>query len=147
STWRCRARKARKGRRSGCTRRSRDGSVRRPSIRTWGQAWFQLVAGRITRSSSEPEASAKGGRRSLRSRFRLGPGCYAGLNQACISGTGYASRGDAANERKAAMITHLPGVSLPTESTLDITTRVTQPLHITSFSARQRGKQGQGKRG
>src|SRR5580700_1526075 len=36
------------------------------------------------------------------------------------------------------MITHLPGMSLPTESTLDITIRVTQPLNITSFSARQR---------
>ncbi len=36
------------------------------------------------------------------------------------------------------MITHLPGLSLPTESTLDITIRVTQPLHITSFAARQR---------
>src|SRR5258706_16055928 len=36
------------------------------------------------------------------------------------------------------MITHLPGVSLPTESTLDINIRVTQPLNVTSFSARQR---------
>ena len=36
------------------------------------------------------------------------------------------------------MITHLPGLSLPTESTLDINIRVTQPLNITSFSARQR---------
>src|SRR5438034_9409231 len=36
------------------------------------------------------------------------------------------------------MITHLPGMPLPTESTLDITIRVTQPLNITSFSARQR---------
>src|SRR5437660_10620573 len=36
------------------------------------------------------------------------------------------------------MITHLPGLALPTESTLDITIRVTQPLNITSFSARQR---------
>jgi hypothetical protein len=36
------------------------------------------------------------------------------------------------------MITHLPGMLLPTESTLDITIRVTQPLNITSFSARQR---------
>jgi hypothetical protein len=36
------------------------------------------------------------------------------------------------------MITHLPGISLPTESNLDITIQVTQPLNITSFSARQR---------
>jgi hypothetical protein len=36
------------------------------------------------------------------------------------------------------MITHLPGMPLPTESTLDITIRVTQPLNVTSFSARQR---------
>ncbi len=36
------------------------------------------------------------------------------------------------------MTTHLPGMSLPTESTLDINIRVTQPLNITSFSARQR---------
>jgi hypothetical protein len=36
------------------------------------------------------------------------------------------------------MITHLPNVQLPTESTLDINIRVTQPLNITSFSARQR---------
>src|SRR5204863_3260206 len=40
--------------------------------------------------------------------------------------------------REKAMITHLPGMSLPTQSTLDITIRVTQPLNITSFSARQR---------
>lgn len=36
------------------------------------------------------------------------------------------------------MITHLPGMSLPTDSTLDINIRVTQLLNITSFSARQR---------
>src|ERR1700746_185885 len=36
------------------------------------------------------------------------------------------------------MITHLPGMPLPTESTLDINIRVTQPLNISSFSARQR---------
>ena len=36
------------------------------------------------------------------------------------------------------MITHLPGLALPTDSALDITIRVTQPLNITSFSARQR---------
>src|SRR5438874_11381760 len=36
------------------------------------------------------------------------------------------------------MITHLPNMLLPTESTLDITIRVTQPLNVTSFSARQR---------
>jgi hypothetical protein len=36
------------------------------------------------------------------------------------------------------MITHLPAMSLPTESTLDINIRVTQPLNVTSFSARQR---------
>jgi hypothetical protein len=36
------------------------------------------------------------------------------------------------------MITHLPGISLPTESSLDINIRVTQPLNVTSFSARQR---------
>jgi len=36
------------------------------------------------------------------------------------------------------MITHLPALPLPTESTLDITIRVTQPLNVTAFSARQR---------
>jgi hypothetical protein len=36
------------------------------------------------------------------------------------------------------MITHLPAVKLPAESTLDINIRVTQPLNVTSFSARQR---------
>jgi hypothetical protein len=36
------------------------------------------------------------------------------------------------------MITNLPGLSLPTESTLDINIRVTQPLNITPFSARQK---------
>ena len=36
------------------------------------------------------------------------------------------------------MITHLPGMALPTESILDINIRVTQPLNITSFSAQQR---------
>ena len=36
------------------------------------------------------------------------------------------------------MITHLPGISLPTESILDITIQVAQPLNVTSFSARQR---------
>src|SRR6266446_4412321 len=36
------------------------------------------------------------------------------------------------------MITHLPNMPLPTESTLDINIRVTQPLNITSFSAQQR---------
>jgi hypothetical protein len=36
------------------------------------------------------------------------------------------------------MITHLPGMPLPTDSTLDINIRVTQPLNVTSFSARQR---------
>src|SRR5260221_11289564 len=44
--------------------------------------------------------------------------------------------GDTAREE--AMITHLPGMTLPTESNLDIHIRVTQPLNITSFSARQR---------
>ena len=33
---------------------------------------------------------------------------------------------------------HIPGMHLPAESTLDINIRVTQPLNITSFSARQR---------
>ena len=36
------------------------------------------------------------------------------------------------------MITHFPGLPLPTESTLDINIRVTQPLNITAFSARQK---------
>jgi hypothetical protein len=36
------------------------------------------------------------------------------------------------------MITHFPEVSLPTECTLDINIHVTQPLQVTSFSARQR---------
>ena len=39
------------------------------------------------------------------------------------------------------MITHLPAMPLPAESTLDITIRVTQPLNITPFSARQRVSQ------
>src|SRR5262249_5714754 len=47
-------------------------------------------------------------------------------------------KGDADNERAIAMITHLPNMLLPTESTLDISIRVTQPLNVTSFSARQR---------
>jgi hypothetical protein len=33
------------------------------------------------------------------------------------------------------MITHLPGMPLPTGSNLDINMHVTQPLNITSFSA------------
>jgi hypothetical protein len=36
------------------------------------------------------------------------------------------------------MTTNLPGMSLPTESMLDINIRVTQPLNVTSFSARQK---------
>ena len=36
------------------------------------------------------------------------------------------------------MITHLPGMPLPTDSTLDINIKVTQPLNITAFSARQK---------
>ena len=36
------------------------------------------------------------------------------------------------------MTAHLQGMPLPVESTLDINIRVTQPLNITSFSARQR---------
>jgi len=36
------------------------------------------------------------------------------------------------------MITHLPAMPIPTDSTLDINIRVTQPLNITSFSAQQR---------
>jgi hypothetical protein len=40
--------------------------------------------------------------------------------------------------KEEAMITHLPPMPLPTESTLDINIRVTQPLNVTSFSARQR---------
>ena len=36
------------------------------------------------------------------------------------------------------MTTHLPGMPLPTPSTLDINIRVTQPLNVTSFSAQQR---------
>lgn len=36
------------------------------------------------------------------------------------------------------MITHFPNLPLPTESTLDISIRVTQALNVTSFSARQR---------
>jgi hypothetical protein len=35
------------------------------------------------------------------------------------------------------MIAHLPGLSLPAESTLEITIKVTQPLNVTAFSARQ----------
>jgi hypothetical protein len=36
------------------------------------------------------------------------------------------------------MPAHLPDMSLPTGSTLDINIHVTQPLNVTSFSARQR---------
>ena len=36
------------------------------------------------------------------------------------------------------MNTHLQGVALPTDSVLDINIRVTQPLNVTAFSARQR---------
>jgi hypothetical protein len=36
------------------------------------------------------------------------------------------------------MTTNLPGMSLPTDSTLDINIRVTQALNISSFSARQK---------
>src|SRR5947208_9697803 len=36
------------------------------------------------------------------------------------------------------MNTHLHGTSLPTDSVLDINIRVTQPLNVTAFSARQR---------
>jgi hypothetical protein len=36
------------------------------------------------------------------------------------------------------MNTHLPGMPLPTDSVLDITIRVTQPLNVTAFCARQR---------
>src|SRR5260221_3753919 len=47
--------------------------------------------------------------------------------------------GDTAREE--AMITHLPGTTLPVESNLDIHIRVTQPLNVTSFAARQRATQ------
>ena len=40
------------------------------------------------------------------------------------------------------MITHLTGLPLPAESHLDINIRVTQPLNVTSFSARQRATHG-----
>jgi hypothetical protein len=60
------------------------------------------------------------------------------LGVARVSGSGYTNNILAHNEREDTMITHLPGMSLPTECTLDITIRVTQPLNITSFSARQR---------
>ena len=36
------------------------------------------------------------------------------------------------------MNTHLQGLPLPTDSVLDITIRVTQPLNVTAFGARQR---------
>jgi hypothetical protein len=36
------------------------------------------------------------------------------------------------------MITHLPDLHLPTGSLVEITIRVTQPLNVTAFSARQR---------
>jgi hypothetical protein len=48
------------------------------------------------------------------------------------------AEGPGDNKREEAILTHLPGISLPTESTLDINIRVTQPLNVTSFSARQR---------
>src|SRR5207237_2070857 len=43
--------------------------------------------------------------------------------------------------REIAMITHLTGLPLPAESHLDINIRVTQPLNVTSFSARRRATQ------
>src|SRR5437762_8925092 len=48
----------------------------------------------------------------------------------------FGTAGDDAREE--AMITHLPGLQLPVESTLDINIRVTQPLNVTAFSAQQR---------
>jgi hypothetical protein len=36
------------------------------------------------------------------------------------------------------MNTHFQGLPVPTDSVLDITIRVTQPLNVTAFSARQR---------
>src|SRR5437764_15314021 len=42
------------------------------------------------------------------------------------------------NSREDRMETHLPEISLPVNSNLDIQIRVTQPLNVTSFSARQR---------
>ena len=36
------------------------------------------------------------------------------------------------------MTTHISGLPLPAESNLDISIRVTQPLNVTSFSARQK---------
>jgi hypothetical protein len=39
------------------------------------------------------------------------------------------------------MITNLPGVKLPAESTLDINIHVTQQLNVTAFTARQRATQ------
>jgi hypothetical protein len=36
------------------------------------------------------------------------------------------------------MTTHLPGMALPAESTVDINIHVTQKLNVTAFSARQR---------
>jgi hypothetical protein len=43
-----------------------------------------------------------------------------------------------ANARNQPMNTHLHGMPLPTDSVLDINIRVTQPLNVTAFSARQR---------
>src|SRR5215470_12622618 len=36
------------------------------------------------------------------------------------------------------MNVHLPNISLPTDSTVEITIRVTQPFNVTAFSAKQR---------
>ena len=36
------------------------------------------------------------------------------------------------------MNTHLQGMQVPTDSVLDITIHITQPLNVTAFSARQR---------
>ena len=44
----------------------------------------------------------------------------------------------AGQTRDQAMVTHLEGMSLPADSVLDINIRVTQPLNVTAFSARQR---------
>jgi len=60
------------------------------------------------------------------------------LDVARFTGAGYTNNTPAHNERKDTMITHLPGMSLPTGSTVDITIRVTQPLNVTAFSACQR---------
>src|SRR5690348_7871691 len=64
------------------------------------------------------------------------PSCRSGDERTSTNGSSLVPRSGL--RKGESMITHLPGMSLPTASTLDINIRVTQPLNVTSFCARQR---------